>query len=79
MTMKLTYMYEGWGEKNFLRSDTDWTVQPLKMARGLKFLICEEEGLYVLWSENKGAYQLRGYSAADLHLHDAAHIILSRT
>ena len=30
----------------------------LKMARGLKFWIYEEEGLYYLCSENKGAKQL---------------------
>ena len=31
------------------------------MARGLKFRIETEEGLYYLCSENKGADQLRGY------------------
>ena len=38
------------------------------MARGLKFRIEEEEGLYYLCSENKGADQLRGYRKADLRL-----------
>ena len=38
------------------------------MARGLKFRIYEEEGLYYLCSENKGADQLRGYGEADLRL-----------
>ena len=38
------------------------------MARGLKFLIKEVEDLYFLCSENKGADQLCGYSAADLRL-----------
>ena len=38
------------------------------MARGLKFRISEEEGLYYLFSENKGADQLRGYREADLRL-----------
>ena len=28
------------------RSDTNWAVQPQKMARGLKFRIFEEEELY---------------------------------
>ena len=38
------------------------------MAKGLKFLIQIEEGLYYLSSENKGADQLRGYREADLRL-----------
>ena len=38
------------------------------MARGLKFWIKVEEGLYYPCSENKGADQLRGYSEADLRL-----------
>ena len=54
-------------------------------ARGLKFRIYKVEGLYYLYSENKGADQLCGYREADLRLcfsyakirfsHDAAHII----
>ena len=40
-------------------SDSNWAVQLKKMARGLKFRISKEEGLYYLCSENKGAYQLR--------------------
>ena len=54
------------------------------MARGLKFRIKKEEGLYYLCSENKGADQLCSYRTADLHLffayaksqfsHDMAHI-----
>ena len=43
------------------RSDTNWAVQPLRMARGLKFQIEEVEELYLLCSEIKGADQLRGY------------------
>ena len=50
------------------------------MARGLKFRILVEEGLYYPYSENKGADQLRGYREADLRLcfrvcknHDKAH------
>ena len=46
------------------RSDTNRTVQPQKMARGLKFRILEVEGLYYLGTENIGC----GYSAADLCL-----------
>ena len=38
------------------------------MARGLKFQIWEEEGLYYPISENKGADELRGYREADLCL-----------
>ena len=49
-------------------SDTNWAVQPQKMARGLKFRILKEEGLYIVFSENKGADQFRGYREADLRL-----------
>ena len=35
-------------------------IQPLDMARGLKFRIYEIEVLYLRSSENKGADQLRG-------------------
>ena len=38
------------------------------MARSLKFRIQEVEGFYYLFSENKGADQLRGYREADLRL-----------
>ena len=50
------------------RSDTNWAVQPHKMARGLKIWIEEVEGLYYPCSENKGADQLCGYHEADLRL-----------
>ena len=50
------------------RSDTNWAVQSLNMARGLKFRIQKVEGLYYPCSENKGADQLRGYREADLRL-----------
>ena len=50
------------------RSDTNRTVQPQNMARGLKFQIKEVEGLYYRCSENKGADQLRSYREADLRL-----------
>ena len=50
------------------QSDTNWAVQPQKMARGLKFGILIEEGVYYLCSENKGADQLRAHCEADLRL-----------
>ena len=49
-------------------SDTSQAVQPYKMARGFKFRILEVEGLYDLYSKNKGADQLRSYREADLRL-----------
>ena len=39
--------------------DTNQAVQLQKMARSLKFRIQKVEGLYYLFSENKGADQLR--------------------
>ena len=75
---KPTFWFQTW-------SDTNQAVQLQKMARGLKFRIYKEGGLYYLCSENKGADQLRGYREADLRLcfrickrwfsHDAAQII----
>ena len=50
------------------RSVTNQAVQPQKVARDLKFRIWKVEGLYYLYSENKGADQLRGYRKADLRL-----------
>ena len=50
------------------RTDTNQAVQLQKMARGLKFCIQKEEGLYYLCTENKGDDQLRGYCEADLRL-----------
>ena len=50
------------------RSHTNRAVQSQKMAIGLKFWIKEEEELDYLYSVNKGADQLHGYRAADLHL-----------
>ena len=38
------------------------------MARGLKFRVKKEEGVYYICSENKGADQLRCYREADLRL-----------
>ena len=50
------------------RSDTNGTVKPQKMVRGLKFKIYEVEGILYLDSESKGADQLHSYCAADLRL-----------
>ena len=50
------------------QANTNQAVQPHKMARGLKFRIYAEEGLYYLCGKNKGADQLRGYRTADLRL-----------
>ena len=50
------------------RSDTNRPVQSQKQARSLKFWISEEEKVYYLCSENKGADQLRSYCEADLRL-----------
>ena len=49
------------------RSETNWAVQSLNIARDLKFRIQKVEGLYYPCSKNKGADQLRGYHEADLH------------
>ena len=49
-------------------SDINWVIQPLKMARDLKFRNKEVEGLHYLGSKNKGADQLCGYCIADLGL-----------
>ena len=48
------------------RSDTNRPVQSQKQARSLKFRILEEENLYYLCSENKGADQLLRNCEADL-------------
>ena len=54
-------------------SNTIRAVHPQKMARGLKFRIEKEEGLYYPCSENKGTDQFRGkkfrgYREADQRL-----------
>ena len=46
----------------------DTNVQSKKTAGGSKFQIKEDEGLYYLFSEYRGADQLSGYCAADLRL-----------
>ena len=53
---------------DFRVSDTNRAGQSQKMVRGLNLRFKEEEELYYLGSENKGADQLRGYHAADLRL-----------
>ena len=58
---KPTFWFPTW-------SDTNRAAQSLNMTRGMKFRIYEEEGLYYLCNENKGADQLRSYCAADLRL-----------
>ena len=50
------------------RSYINQAVQSQKQARSLKFRMYEEEELYYLCSENKGADQLRGYREVDLRL-----------
>ena len=50
------------------RSDTNQAVQSQKMARGLKFQILLEEGLYYPCGKNRGVDQLRSNCAADLLL-----------
>ena len=40
------------------RSDTNLSVQSEKRARNLRFCILEDNGLYLLCRENKGADQL---------------------
>ena len=47
---KTTFWFPTW-------SDTNQAVQLQKMARGLKFRSKKVEGLYYLFSENKGADQ----------------------
>ena len=49
----------------FARSDTNMSVKPQKMARGLQFRIQEEERFCYLCSANIGVVQVRGYRAAD--------------
>ena len=58
---KPTFWFPTWSDKN-------QAVQLHKMTRGFKFRIPKEERSYYLWSENKGADQLRGYREADLRL-----------
>ena len=47
---------------------TNRVAQQQKIARGLKFRILKEEGLYYLCGENEGAGELSSYCAADLRL-----------
>ena len=52
----------------FRVSDTNRTVQPQKMARGLKFRIKKVVGLHYVCSKKKGVDQLSSSSAADQKL-----------
>ena len=65
------------GLRGSTRFDTNRAVQPQKIGRGLKFWILEEEGLYYLCGENKGADQLCcvvfPYAKA-VFSHDTAHL-----
>ena len=47
-------------------SDANRSVQPQKMARGLKFRIYVVQGSYYTYSENKGADQLHCYCATNM-------------
>ena len=49
-------------------SVTNQVIHLQKKARGFKFRIKKVEGLDFLYSENKGADQLRGYREADMRL-----------
>ena len=64
------------------RPDTNQPIKlSRKMARGLKFRIWEEEGLYYICSENKGA-DLRlcfGIYAKSRFSHDPASMVIFRT
>ena len=56
-------------------SDTNRAVHPQKMARGCKFQIYKEVGMYYLCRENKSfvfAYAKSRFS------HDAAHLLLKQ-
>ena len=46
--------------------DTNWTGQTHKMASGLIIPDLGRRGLFYLYSENKGIYQLHGYCETDL-------------
>ena len=62
-------LFSGFPTRSYINKD----VQQQKMARGLKFLSYEVEGLYYLCTRNKGADQLHGYRYAPLfsHMHKA--------
>ena len=66
------------------RYQSNWVVQPQKMARGMKFQIKEVEEMYNVRRVNKGTDQLRGlliyqhlfffaYAKSRL-FHDVAHL-----
>ena len=52
-TYELVHEKTGLSSGFLTRSETNRAVQPQKVARGLKFGILIEEGLYYLSSENK--------------------------
>ena len=62
-----------------IRSDTNLSVQPQKMVRGVKFRFSEVEGLYHLCSKNKGTDQLCGRNSmlikdSNFTCHEAAQL-----
>ena len=57
-------------------SDTNQAVQLHKMARGLKFRILKVGGLYYLFSENKGADQLRGSASLLSHMQKVGFLMM---
>ena len=63
--MKWTPTWENLSTEFSTRSSTKQAVQTQKLARGLKFLTKEVEGMHYPCSENKGTAQQRGYREAD--------------
>ena len=64
-----------WSSGFQTRSNTNWDAQPQKMARDLKFRICEVEGLYYLCSENKGTDQVTTSRSAPFLAHLSRRLI----
>ena len=58
------------------RSDTNQAVQPLEMARGLKFCILGVEVLYLPCSENKGMISCAFAYAKRWFSHEPAQFLL---
>ena len=61
-------LYENLSLRYLTRSDTNWAVQPRKMARGLKSRIEFRKRYCTIYEAKGGTNQLRGYQAADLAL-----------
>ena len=58
------------------RADTNRAVEPQKMARSFKFRIKIEEGLYYLYSKNKGADLLRGSASLFSHMQNVGFLMM---